>query len=122
MCKHVCYWRPRPTNEGDTQIGWRCKYEASPSATDPSKLVPPIFALPSPIERVNAVAIGLHQSNRRPAMVEDVEKGIIVEDINTHGLSIGTSMGYKRMPINTIEERSIPRMDYSNIPRKGGGR
>jgi len=71
---------------------------------DPSKLVPPIFGLPSPTEQVNAVDITFHQKNRQPTVVEDVEKGLIVEDVDTCAWSIGVAMAHKQMPMVIIEE------------------
>jgi hypothetical protein len=87
----------------------------SPSATDPSKLVPPIFALPSPIPQANAVNAAFLQKDRRSTVVEDVEKGIVIEDVNTCASPIGAAMGHKRMPVNIIGEQNIPRADNSNI-------
>jgi len=92
-------------------------HEAPPFATDPSKFAPPMFGLPSPTEQVNAVAITFHQKNWRPAVVEDGEKGIIVEDVDKCAWPIddrcawpiGAFMGHKRMPMIIIEEQGIPR-------------
>ena len=84
-------------------------HEAPPFATDPSKFAPPMFALPSPTEQVNAVVITFHQKNWRPAVVEDDEKRIIVEDVDKCAWPIGAFMGHKRMPMIIIEEQGIPR-------------
>jgi hypothetical protein len=89
-------------------------YETSPSTTDPRNLVPPIFALPYPTPQVDAVAITFHEKYRRPTAIEDVKKGVIVEDVDACASSISVTLGHKRMPMNIMEEQPIPRPDYSN--------
>ena len=96
MCEHVRYRCPLPTNEGDAQIGRRRKDDVSPSATDPSKPIPPTFALAFPKPRTTTFL----EKNRRPAVVEDAEQRIIVKDIDECASSIDAAMGHKQMPMN----------------------
>ena len=86
----------------------------SPSATDPSKLVPPGFTFPSPTLQDDIFTIFFFQKNW-PTMVKDVEQGIIVDAIDARASSTGAVMGYKRMSMNIVEGQSIPRADYSNM-------
>ena len=62
------------------------------------------------------------RKNRRPIEVEDVEKGVIVEDVDTCASSVEAAMGYGLTPMNIIEEQGIPRTDQLNTSKKGGGR
>jgi hypothetical protein len=69
------------------------------------------------------VAITFHEKYRRSTVIEDVKKGVIVEDVDACASSIGAALCHKRIPVNIIEEHSIPRLDHSNmssISRKGG--
>ena len=90
-------------------------YEASPSATDPRELVPPIFTLPTSTPQVNAIFITFHQKCQRSTVIKDIKKGIIVEDVDAYASSIGASLCHKRMSMNIIEGQPIPRPDYSNM-------
>ena len=86
----------------------------SPPAADPSKLVPPTFAFPSPTLQDDIITIIFFQKNW-PTMVKDIEQGIIIENIDACASSTGAAMGHKRVSMNIVEEQSIPRADYSNV-------
>jgi hypothetical protein len=75
----------------------------SPSAADPSELIPPTFAFPSPTLQDDIFTIIFFQKNRL-TMVEDIEEGIIVNGFDACASSTGAAMGYKRMPTNIVEE------------------
>jgi len=82
-----------------------------------------MLALAPPTPQANAATITSIQKDRQPTVAEDIEKGIIVEDVDTCASSTGAAMGHKWMPMNISEEQTIiPRADYSNIQKKVGGR
>ena len=48
MRQHICYGGATCTNEAETQVGGRGKYEVSPSSANLHGLVPPTFSAPIP--------------------------------------------------------------------------
>ena len=83
MYQHVCDGRAIFTNEAKIEVGWRAKYEASPSSANMCGSIPPLFADPFPLS--------LHQTdnvvllfNKRSQTIEikDVEKRIIVKVVD----------------------------------------
>jgi hypothetical protein len=74
MCQHVCNWRAICTDEAKTQVGWRPKYQVSPSLANVCEFVPPPFAIPSPPSYDKNFVILISIKDRRSIKIEDVKK------------------------------------------------
>jgi hypothetical protein len=83
MRQHVCYGCPTCANQGETEAGCRLEHDVSPSTTDLGKPVPPPFKVRFPILRKPAIVVDLDfVQNCRPSERENVQKGIIIENVD----------------------------------------
>ena len=89
MRQHIFYRCSMCAKETKTEVGWGPKHEVSPSSANVRELVPPTFAVPmQPPYDAFTVVIVLIQK-RRPIETKDIEKGIIIESIDSAMLDQG---------------------------------
>jgi hypothetical protein len=83
MCQHICNGRAFRTDKGNTQVGSRPKYEVSPPLADVCEFAPPTFADPFPTTPYDTSVITFVFTQKKwPIEIEDVEKGIIIENVD----------------------------------------